>query len=117
MAEVGTGTIILLVLWLIAFFFMIFLCSAQSKIKYISIIPLLVASIVTIILALLPRESSTTTTQVIDDTVYSYTSLIWMLMLTGLIITLVASSLIYLASEFIQPKYAKISRPIYYMPQ
>jgi hypothetical protein len=116
MATVGTGLIILLVLWILAFFFIVLFCSAQSNIKFISIIPVSIAILVTIILGSLPVESSTSTTT-IDDTVYSYTSLLWILMLTGMIISLVVGLLVYVISECMEPKYARVSRNVYYIPQ
>lgn len=116
MATIGTGLIVLLVLWIIAFFFIILFCTAQNSIKYLSVIPVSVAIIVTLILGLLPVESSKTSTTV-DDTVYSYTSLIWMLMLAGLIISLVVGTFVYIISECMEPKYARVSRTVYFMPQ
>lgn len=118
MADIGTGTIILLVLWIVSFFALIAFCAAQSGIKYVALVPVIIASIVTLILGLLPIDTtSTSKTVTIDDTVYSYVSLLWILFLTGILITFIVCLLIYFISEIIEPRYAKVGRQIYYVPQ
>lgn len=86
MAALGTGVIILIVIWSITLALLTLFTFAQSPIRYVALIALIIAGIVTLILALLPRgelqsvaNSSTTPT--------SYIPLIRILFLTFLSVT------------------------------
>lgn len=109
----GTGLIVLLVLWILTIIISVIFCATSGALRFVSLIPISISTITTLVLALIPREGSTTVLE-IDNTVYSYTSLIWILILTIMIVTFVISLFIYLISEIIQPRYAKVGRTIGY---
>ena len=108
MADIGTGTVILLVLWIVTVIGILLFCAAGGNLVYLGLIPCTISSIVTIVLALIPREGSSS--ELIDDTVYSYTSLIWILILTFMILTLIISLGIYFVMDIMQPRYAKVGK-------
>ena len=109
MADIGNGVIILLVLWSIALFFIIVFCSSQGKLKLLAVLPCIIAAIVTIVLLSLPNQNNA----VKDDHpnyYYSYTSLIWILLLTLMCITLTACLVIYFLSDIMESRYAYVTK-------
>lgn len=109
MADLGTGVIVLLVLWLFAIALMLVLCSAQGKLKTLSIVPSILVAIVTIVLVSLPRGADVYNQ---DDPAYnySYTPLIWILTFTGLCVFLFVALFLYLVFDIMEPHYAKVSK-------
>ena len=110
MATLGTGIIILIVLWSVALLLLVVLCSSQGKLKNLGIVPSIIAAIVTIILASIPTKNNNTTTETLPSYNYSYASLIWILILTGLCVTFVGCLIAYLLTEIMEPRYAKVSK-------
>ena len=110
MAAIGTGLIILIVLWALALIFILVLCSSQGSMKYIAVFPVITAAIVTIVLALLPKESSLSQADVLPDYMYSYTSLLWILLLSAMCFMLIFSLLIYFVTDIMEPRYAQVSK-------
>lgn len=111
MADIGTGTIILLVLWIVTLFGILLFCAAGGNFIYLGLLPVLISTIVTIVLVLIPREG--TTVEVKDETIYSYNSLIWILILTFMILSLVVGLVFYFVLDIMQPRYAKVGKQIY----
>jgi len=109
MATLGTGIIILIVLWSIAFLSLVVLCSSQGKLKNLGIVPSIIAAIVTIVLVSIPTGNNSNT-ETLPSYNYSYTSLSWILTLTGLCVSLVGCLIAYLVTEIMEPRYAKVSK-------
>jgi hypothetical protein len=109
MATLGTGIIILIVLWCVALLSLVVLCSSQGKLKNLGIVPSIIVAIVTIVLVSIPT-SNDSTAEPLPAYNYSYTSLSWILTLTGLCVTLVGCLFAYLFTEIMEPRYAKVSK-------
>lgn len=112
MAEIGTGVIVLLVLWVMSFLCLVLFCGAQGKIKVISVLPAIISGIVTIILLTLPRGVKTPSESEDPAYNYSYTPLIWILIFTSLCLTLFISLLFYLVTDIMEPRYAKVDKAV-----
>ncbi len=110
MASIGTGLIILIVLWALALISILVLCSSQGSIKYVAVIPVLIASVVTIVLTLLPKESSLNQADLLPDYMYSYTPLLWILILSAMCLMLIVCLLIYFVTDIMEPRYAQVSK-------
>ena len=88
MAVLGNGVIILIVIWSITLAVLTLFTFAQSPLRFVGLIALIIAGIITLILALLPRgeiarvASSSTTAS-------SYVPLIRILFLSFLCVTLI----------------------------
>lgn len=107
---IGTGLIILIVLWSIAACSVIVLCSSQGNVKYITVAPTFLAILITIVLLTLPKESTLQSSITEPAYMYSYTSLLWILMLTSIALTLVLCLLAYFVTDIMEPLYAKVSK-------
>ncbi len=110
MAAIGTGLIILIILWALALFFILVLCSSQGSIKNIAAIPVVIATTTTIVLALLPKNSSLNQRDILPDYMYSYTSLLWILLLTAMCLMFIVCLLIYFVTDIMEPRYAHVSK-------
>jgi len=110
MASIGTGLIILIVLWALALICILVLCSSQGSIKYVAVIPVLIAAVVTIVLTLLPKESSLNQADLLPDYMYSYTPLLWILILSAMCLMLIVCLLIYFVTDIMEPRYAQVSK-------
>ncbi|RNA40074.1 hypothetical protein BpHYR1_022530, partial [Brachionus plicatilis] len=106
---VGTGVIVLAVLWSISFVFFILFCGAQGKIKLLPAIPTLISLIVTIVLLSLPRGDSAIQ-QTEPDYKFSYTGLIWILILTSICVGLLVSFIMFFVYVIVEPRYAKVDK-------
>lgn len=106
---VGTGVIILAVLWSVSFVFFILFCGAQGKLKLLPAIPTAITLIITIILLSLPRGDSVAQ-QTEPDYKFSYTGLIWILILTSICVGLLVSFIMYFVYVIIEPRYAKVDK-------
>ncbi|CAF1544200.1 unnamed protein product [Rotaria sp. Silwood1] len=106
MATLGTGVIILIVIWIITLATLTLFTFSQSSIRYVGLLALLIAVIVTLILTLIPRGdvsrilgSSTTPT--------SLAGLPRILILTFLCVTFVVGLIILFVQEVVPPVYAQ----------
>lgn len=109
MVYLGDGLIILIVLWSVVAAFCIVFCAAQGNVKYVAIVPILIATIVSSVLLALPNASSVAKTTE-PDYVFSFVSLIWILALIVICVTLVICLLIYFIGDIMTPHYAKVSK-------
>jgi hypothetical protein len=107
--TIGTGVIILTVLWLVTVLSLIIFCSAQGKVKLIGLAPLVISAIVTIVLASLPRgvpERNDSN----PSYNYSYTPLIWILIFTAIVVSFVGSLGVYFLTDILEPRYARVTK-------
>ena len=112
MAQIiGTGVIILITLWLVSLVSIILFCSAQGKLKLAAVIPCVITAIVTIVLPSIPTSYTSE-----DDSLpvynFSYLPLIWILILTLLVVTLVTCFLIYFLTDVLEPRYAHFTKAV-----
>lgn len=109
MAVVGTGVIILLVFWSVSIVSIILFCSAQGKVRLAAIIPCIVTAILTIVLPSIPTSFTSP-----DDNIPAYNfsllPLIWILILTGLVLTLFVCFIIYFLTDVLEPRYAHVTK-------
>ncbi|CAF0755336.1 unnamed protein product [Brachionus calyciflorus] len=110
MVDVGAGVIILAVLWIFSFICLILLCGTQGKIKFLAAIPSIISLIVTIILLSLPRGSIPADEAIEPEYKYSYTSLIWILILTSICFGLVVALGACFVLDLLEPRYAKVDK-------
>lgn len=106
--TIGIGVIILLTIWVISIVSFILFCSAQGKLKYVSIVPTAVSAVITLILVFIPRGNQNLNPGPSYN--YSYIPLIWILILTVLFLFLAASSFIYLITDIMEPRYARVDK-------
>ena len=106
---VGTGVIVLAVLWAISFVSFIFFCSAQGKIKLLPAIPTAITLLITVILLALPRGDSKLEEKE-PEYKFSFTGLIWILILTSICLGLLVSFVMYFIYVIIEPRYAKVDK-------
>jgi hypothetical protein len=111
--AIGIGVIILLVLWILSILLLIVFCSSQGGTRCVGVIPCILTGILTLILALIPKGQPLPDNEPSYN--YSYTSLIWILMLTMMCVTLVVSFGMYFVSDIVEPKYARVSKTIHQM--
>jgi hypothetical protein len=114
MDTLGAGIIVLAVFWLISIAFLLFFCSVQGKAKFVSIVPSIFAAILTIILVSLPRGVQEYTEEEPEYN-FSFIPLIWILLFTWIVITLVISLMMYLVTDIMEPRYAAVSKTPGYM--
>lgn len=109
MVYLGDGMIILIVIWSVVLASCLVFCAAQGNIKYITLLPISIAGIATIVLLALPSASS-----VGKNTepayLYSFVSLIWIMLLSVVCFTLLVCLLIYFIGDIMTPHYAKVSK-------
>ena len=108
--TLGTGLIILIVLWFIALGSVLLFCTAQGGVRMVAVLFCGIAAIVTVILLVIPSESQSKGINYGPSYNYSYTSLIWILTLTIMCMTLIGSALVYLITDVLEPHYAHVSR-------
>ena len=113
MADIGAGVIILIIVWGIALISILVFCSAQGKLKFIAIIPVAVAALLTIILIAIPKGAIPANSNDPDYN-YSYTSLIWIFILTALCVTFLASLLCFFQLDILEFKYARVDRGLHF---
>lgn len=106
MATLGSGVIILIVVWSITLALLTLFTFVQSPIRYVGLIALIIAGILTLILALLPRgEVRTVPTS--SSTVSNAIGLIRILILTFLCVTLIVGLVLIFFQEILPPVYAE----------
>lgn len=112
MAALGTGVIVLIVIWSITLAFLTLFTFVQSPLRYIGLIALVIAGIITLILALLPRgEVRTVSTS--SSTVSNSIGLIRILILTFLCVTFLVGLVLVFFHEILPPVYAEPVRKRY----
>ena len=107
--TIGTGVIVLLVIWVVSILIMLLFTSAQGKIRFVALVPAVLSGIVTIVLVSLPR-GSTTATAAMPDYMFSYTPLIWIFIFTALVLTLVACLMVYFVTDIMEARYAHVDK-------
>ncbi len=102
MADLGTGVIILIVIWVITLAALTLFTFVQSPIRFIGIIALVIAVIVTLVLTLLPRGGSSSS----NTTPHSYAGLARILILTFLCVTFFMGVVLVFMHEILPPVFA-----------
>ncbi len=105
MAGLGTGVIILIVVWVITLALLTLFTFVQSPLRFIGFIGLIIAIIVTLVLTLLPR--GTDQTSITNNTPYNYAGLARILILTFLCITFLFGLVLIFVYEIIPQTYAQ----------
>lgn len=106
MAELGTGVIILIVIWVITLALLTLFTFVQSPIRFIGLIAIIIAAIVTIVLALLPRGDIDQTND-FNRTAQSYAGLARILILTFLCVTFLVGLVLVFLFEALPTVYGQ----------
>jgi hypothetical protein len=105
MADLGTGVIILIVIWVITLAALTLFTFVQSPLRFIGLLALVIAIIVTLVLTLLPRGN--TQSSVSNNVVYNYAGLARILILTFLCVTFLIGLLLVFVHEILPPIFAQ----------
>ncbi|CAF1217585.1 unnamed protein product [Rotaria magnacalcarata] len=105
MASLGTGVIILIVIWVITLASLTLFTFAQSSVKYIGLLSLVIAVIITLVLTLLPRGEINRAAESIQAP-SSTAGLARILILTFLCVTFLVGLLLVFCHEVLPPVYA-----------
>lgn len=105
MADLGTGVIILIVIWVFTLAALTLFTFVQSPLRFVGIIALVIAIIITLVLTLLPRGDIDQTSQ-LNKTPYNYAGLARILILTFLCVTFVVGLVLIFVHEILPPIYA-----------
>ena len=106
MASLGTGVIILIVLWVIALALLTLFTFVQSPIRFVGLIALVVAIIVTLVLSLLPRGDSALDSS-LKKTPSSNAALARIFVLTFLCVTFLLGLVLVFLHEVLPPIFAQ----------
>ena len=106
MASLGTGVIILIVLWVIALALLTLFTFVQSPIRFVGLIALVIAIIVTLVLALLPRGDSARDSS-LNKTPSSNAALARIFVLTFLSVTFLLGLALVFLHEILPPIFAQ----------
>jgi len=106
MAELGTGVIILIVIWVITLAVLTLFTFVQSPLRFIGFIALIIAIVVTLVLTLLPR-GNIDQTLVSNQIPYNYAGLARILILTFLCMTFLFGLILVCVFEVVPPIYAQ----------
>ena len=106
MAALGTGVIVLIVIWSITLALLTLFTFVQSPIRYVGLIALVVAGVITLILALLPRGEVRTVANS-SSSVSNAIGLIRILLLTFLCVTFLVGLVLVFLKEVLPPVYAE----------
>lgn len=112
MAELGTGVIILIVIWVITLAILTLFTFVQSPLRFLGLLALVLATIVTLVLTLLPRGTTDQTSQA-NKIPYSYAGLARILILAFLCVTFAVGLLLIFAQEILPPVHAQPIRKRY----
>ena len=104
MPQLGAGVIILIVIWSITLAFLTLFSFVQSGIRYVGLVALFIAVIITLVLTLLPRGESTVSE--LDKTPTSYAGLARILILTFLCVTFLIGLLLVFFHEVLPRVFA-----------
>ncbi len=106
MAELGTGVIILIIVWVITLALLTLFTFVQSPIRFVGIIALVIATVVTLVLTLLPRGDVDQSAQS-NQTPYNYAGLARILILTFLCVTFLVGLVLVFVHEVVPPIFAE----------
>ncbi|CAF2452365.1 unnamed protein product [Rotaria sp. Silwood2] len=105
MATLGIGVIILIVIWVITIATLTLFTFSQSSIRYVGLLALVIAVIITLVLTLLPRgEVSRAST---SDPPSNYSGVARILILTFLCVTFLVGLVLIFVHEILPPIYAQ----------
>ena len=107
MATLGTGVIILIVIWVITLAILTLFTFVQSPVRFIGLFALIIAIVTTLVLTLLPRDSTTSSSSESNTIPYSYAGLARILILTFLCITFLIGLLLIFVHEILPPVFAQ----------
>ncbi|UJR16492.1 hypothetical protein I4U23_003394 [Adineta vaga] len=107
MADLGTGVIILIVIWVIAFALLTLFTFVQSPVRFIGLVALVIAIIVTLVLTLLPRDNNDSSYKSINDPPDRYESLARILILTFLCVTFLVGVVMIFLHEILPQIFAQ----------
>ena len=106
MASLGTGVIILIVIWAITLAILTLFTFVQSPIRWIALIALAIAGIITLVLALLPRgaqvQAFSSSSQATNNV-----GVARILILTFLCVSLIIGLVFVFLREALPPVYAQ----------
>ncbi|CAF0844724.1 unnamed protein product [Adineta steineri] len=106
MADLGTGVIILIIVWVITLALLTLFTFVQSPIRFIGLVALVIAIIMTLVLTLLPREDSNQSLES-KTTLNSYAGLARILILTFLCVTFLVGLVLIFIHEVLPPIFAQ----------
>ncbi len=106
MTALGTGVIILIVIWVITFALLTLFTFVQSPLRFIGIFALIIAVILTLVLALLPRDT-TASSSPSTGSPSSYAGLARIIILTFLCVTFLVGLLLIFVHEILPPIFAQ----------
>ncbi len=112
MADLGTGVIVLIVIWVITLSILTLFTFVQSPVRFIGLIALVIAIIITLVLTLLPRGDNVTSYQA-SKVLYNYAGLARILILTFLCVTFVVGLVLVFVHEILPPIFAQPVRKRY----
>ena len=105
MADLGTGVIVLIIIWVFTLAVLTLFTFVQSPLRFAGIVALIIAVIITLVLTLLPRGDVDQTVES-NKTPYNYAGLARILILTFLCVTFVVGILLIFVHEILPPIYA-----------
>jgi len=105
MADLGTGVVILIVIWVITLAALTLFTFVQSPLRFLGFIAVVIAVVVTLVLTLLPRGSPNQTS--VSNTPYNYAGLARILILTFLCVTFFFGLFLIFVYEVVPPIYAQ----------
>ena len=111
MAGLGTGVIVLIVIWVITLALLTLFTFVQSPLRFVGFIALIIAIVVTLVLTLLPRGTNQSSTT--NNIPYNYAGLARILILTFLCVTFVFGLVLIFFYEVLPPIYAQPIRKRY----
>jgi amino acid permease len=106
MADLGTGVIILIVVWVITLALLTLFTFVQSPVRFIGLIALILAVIITLVLTLLPRGNANQSSQS-NQIPYSYAGLARILILTFLCVTFLVGLVLVFIYEVVPPIFGQ----------
>jgi hypothetical protein len=108
MADLGAGVIILIVIWVITLSILTLFTFVQSPVRFIGLVALIIAIIITLVLALVPRGNTNRSSVATIPT--NYAGLARILILTFLCVTFVIGLLLVFVHEILPPIFAQSIR-------
>ena len=105
MASLGTGVIVLIVIWALTLAILTLFTFVQSPVRWIGLVALLIAGIITLVLALLPRGEQIRTLSS-SSVPTAYIGLARILILTFLCVTLIVGLVFVFLREALPAVFA-----------
>ena len=106
MAELGTGVIILIIIWVFTLAALTLFTFVQSPIRLIGLIAIVIAVIITLVLTLLPRGEIDQTNE-LNRIAQSYAGLARILILTFLCVTFLVGLVLVFLYEVLPPVHGQ----------